>query len=140
MARCPPPTGYICTPNRSMPHLLRPIFTAFRAAALLVAVLLVLGLNQRAVSVWRVPVGKARVAAAPRAEVVKQKVLLEATAALAHFVAPLPLAWLPPVAGGRAWLPGLRRALAAPRLRAGVAAAAVFRARLLGRALSPQAP
>ena len=122
-----------------MLQLLRPVFTAFRATALLVAVLLVLGLHQRAVSVWRVPAGKARLAAAPRATVVKQKVLFEATAALRHFVAPLPLAWLPPVAG-RAWLPGLRRALAVPRLRAGVAAAAVFRARLLGRALSPQAP
>ena len=120
-------------------QLLRPVFTAFRATALLVAVLLVLGLHQRAVSVWRVPAGKARLAAAPRATVVKQKVLFEATASVGHFTAPLPLAWLPSVAG-RAWLPGLRRALAVPRLRAGVAAAAVFRARLLGRALSPQAP
>ncbi len=124
-----------------MLQLLRPVFTAFRATALLVAVLLVLGLNQRAVSVWRVPVGKTRLAAAPRATVVKQKVLLEATASLGHFVAPLPVAWLPLLAGtsGAPWA-ALRRALAVLPVRAGVSAGAVFRARLLAVALSPQAP
>ncbi len=127
-----------------MLQLLRPVFSAFRAAALLVAVLLVLGLNQRAVSVWRLPAapaGKARLAAAPRATVVKQKVTLEATAALAHFVAPLPVAWLPLLAGYSVapWA-ALRRALAVLPVRAGVSAAAVFRARLLVGALSPQAP
>ena len=123
---------------------LRPVFTAFRAAALLVAVLLVLGLNQRAVSVWRLPnppAGKVRLAGAPRATVVKQKVTLEATASLAHFVAPLPVAWLPLLAGSSAspWAM-LRRALAVLPVRAGVSAAAVFRVRLLAVALSPQAP
>ena len=102
--------------------------------------LLVLGLNQRAVSVLR-PVGKGetRLNLPTRATVVKQKVLLEATTALDHFVAPPAVAWLP-AAVPAMWLPALRRALAVPRPCAGIRAGEIFRARLLAVALSPQAP
>ncbi|GAC1370135.1 MAG: hypothetical protein NVSMB30_08540 [Hymenobacter sp.] len=121
--------------------LLSRFWFSLRFALLAATVLLVLGLNQRAVSVLRLPAGKGetRWAAPPRATVVKQKVLLEATAALDHFVAPLAVAWLPAAVPGL-WLSALRRALAVPRLRAGVRAGEVFRARLLAVALSPQAP
>ena len=81
--------------------------------------------------------GTTRVA---KATVVKQKVLLEATAAVKYLVVPLAAAWLPTPAAATAWLPALRRALAVPRLRAGIRAGEVFRARLLAVALSPQAP
>lgn len=70
----------------------------------------------------------------------KQKVLLEATGSLKHLVAPLAEAWLPLPVLNATWRPALRRALAVPRLRAGVRAGEVFRARLLAVALSPQAP
>lgn len=121
--------------------LLSRFWFSLRFAWLAASVLLVLGLNQRAVSVLRVPTSPAesRFAAPPKATVVKQKVLLEATPALAHFVAPAAVAWLPGPAGN-GWLPQLRRALAVPRLRAGVQAGEVFRARLLAVALAPQAP
>ncbi|HEX8660093.1 MAG TPA: hypothetical protein VF690_21295 [Hymenobacter sp.] len=116
---------------------------SLRFAWLTVSVLLVLGLNQRAVSVLRLPAGngQTRYAAPPKATVVKQKVLLEATASSDHFVAPAVEAWLPSAAPTQ-WLPTLRQALAlaAPRLRAGIRAGEVFRARLLAVALSPQAP
>jgi hypothetical protein len=71
--------------------------------------------------------------------VVKQKVLLEATTTLDHFVAPPMVAWLPSAVPAM-WLPALRRALAVPRLHAGVRAGEFFRVRLLAVALSPQAP
>ena len=121
--------------------LLPRFWFSLRFALLAASVLLVLGLNQRAVSVLRLPVGKGetRLAAPPKATVVKQKVLLEATATLEHFVAPPVVAWLP-AAVPAMWLPALRRALAVPRLHAGVRAGEVFRARLLAVALSPQAP
>ena len=124
-----------------MPPVLSRFWFSLRFALLAASVLLVLGLNQRAVSVLRLPAGtgETRLAAWPKATVVKQKVLLEATASLDHFVAPLRVAWLP-TAVPTVWLPGLRRALAVPRLRAGVRAGEVFRARLLAVALSPQAP
>ena len=114
---------------------------SLRFAWLAVSVLLVLGLNQRAVSVLRLPAGsgQTRYAAPPKATVVKQKVLLEATASSDHFVAPAVEAWLPSAAPTQ-WLPTLRQALAVPRLRAGIRAGEVFRARLLAVALSPQAP
>ena len=121
--------------------LLSRFWFSLRFALLAVSVLLVLGLNQRAVSVLRLPVSKGenRYTAPPKATVVKQKVLLEATTAPDHFVAPPAVAWLP-AAVPALWLPALRRALAVPRLRAGVRAGEVFRARLLAVALSPQAP
>ena len=122
--------------------LLSRFWFSLRFALLTASVLLVLGLNQRAVSVLRLPVGKGdtRLATPPKATVVKQKVLLEATTALDHFVAPpAVVAWLP-AAVPALWLPALRRALAVPRLRAGIRAGEVFRARLLAVALSPQAP
>ncbi|OGX85462.1 hypothetical protein BEN47_14740 [Hymenobacter lapidarius] len=121
--------------------LLSRFWFSLRYALLAVSVLLVLGLNQRAVSVLRLPVskGETRLTAPPKATVVKQKVILEATATLDHFVAPLAMAWLPGAVPAM-WLPALRRALAVPRLLAGVRAGEVFRARLLAVALSPQAP
>lgn len=121
--------------------LLSRFWFSLRYALLAVSVLLVLGLNQRAVSVLRLPMSKGehRFAASPKATVVKQKVLLEATATLDHFVAPLAVAWLPSAVPAM-WLPALRRALAVPRLLAGVRAGEIFRARLLAVALSPQAP
>ncbi|WP_310392382.1 hypothetical protein [Hymenobacter sp.] len=124
-----------------MPTLLSRLWFSLRFALLAASVLLVLGLNQRAVSVLRLPAGQgeARFTTWSKATVVKQKVLLEATAAPDHFVAPLAVAWLPAAVPGL-WLPALRRALAVPRLRAGVRAGEVFRARLLAVALSPQAP
>lgn len=120
----------------------RHFFTSLRFVLLTCSVLLVLGLNQRTVSVLRLPApkGQARFTAPPKATVVKQKVLLEATASLAHFVAPAADAWLPATPTLPTWLPALRRALAAPRLCAGVRAAEVFRTRLLAVVLSPQAP
>ena len=125
-----------------MPHLLFRLRFYARFTLLTVSVLLVLGLNQRAVSVLRLPApkGQARFVAPQKATVVKQKVQFEATAALAHFVAPLADAWLPAPATRSVWLPGLRRALRAPRLCAAVFAGEVFRRRLLAVALSPQAP
>ncbi|MBO2010546.1 hypothetical protein [Hymenobacter negativus] len=120
--------------------LLSRFWLSLRFAWLTATVLLVLGLNQRAVSVLR-PVGKSETTwtAPTRATVVKQKVLLEATASLKHFVAPLGTAWLP-LPATTTWLPTLRQLLAAPRLLAGIRAGEVFRARLLAVALSPQAP
>ncbi|WP_201977324.1 hypothetical protein [Hymenobacter rubidus] len=123
-----------------MSLLLSRFWFSLRFALLAATVLLVLGLNQRAVSVLR-PVGRGetRLNLPTRATVVKQKVLLEATTALDHFVAPPAVAWLP-AAVPALWLPALRRALAVPRPRAGVRAGEIFRARLLAVALSPQAP
>ena len=129
-------------PFAAMSQLLARFWFSLRFAWLAATVLLVLGLNQRAVSVLRLPqgTGQTRLVAPPKATVVKQKVQFEATASLKHFVAPLADAWLPMPTLGTAWLPALRRALAVPRLRAGVRAGEIFRARLLAVALSPQAP
>ena len=110
---------------------------SLRFALLAASVLLVLGLNQRAVQVLG-PAPAMGTLAPAKALIVRQKVLLEATPALAHFVAPA-VAWLPTTAGNM-WLPQLRRSLAAPRPCAGVRAGEVFRARLLAVALAPQAP
>lgn len=132
-----------------MSILLSRFWFSLRFAWLTATVLLVLGLNQRAVSVLRLPEGtsETRLAAPPKATVVKQKVQFEATASARYLVAPLPVAWLPvawlpvPVPALAAmWLPKLRRAMAGPRLLAGVRAGEIFRARLLAVALSPQAP
>ncbi|RYY19111.1 MAG: hypothetical protein EOO36_06535, partial [Cytophagaceae bacterium] len=92
-----------------------------RVALVALPVLLLLGLNGRTVSVLR-PLGapaQSRVSAAPRATVIKQKVVLEAASPLGSYVAPVfALGWLPgtlPAAG----LPRLvRRALAAAPLAA----------------------
>ena len=125
------------TPYCLMSALLSRFWFSLRFALLAATVLLVLGLNQRAVSVLR-PVGKGE-ARFVRATVVKQKVLHEATASAKYLVAPPLAAWLP-AAVPNLWLPTLRQALAVPRLRAGIRMGAVFRARLLAVALSPQAP
>ena len=124
-----------------MPLLLSRCWFLLRFTLLAASVLLVLGLNQRAVSVLRLPAQPSRAQLAPlRATVVKQKVLLEATISLAHFVAPLPVAWLPQPAFDATWRAGLYRAIAAAPLAAGLSAGHFFRARLLAVALSPQAP
>ncbi|UYZ63033.1 hypothetical protein [Hymenobacter weizhouensis] len=111
-----------------------------RFALLTASVLFVLALNHQAVSTLRVPAGgAARVGLPPKAAVVKQKVTLEATGHLHMLVAPAADAWLPwpdPLS----WRPALRRALAVPRLRAGIRPAVMFCARLLGASVSPQAP
>ena len=125
------------TPYLPMLALLSRFWFSLRFALLAATVLLVLGLNQRAVSVLR-PIGKGE-ARFTRATIVKQKVLFEATASGKHFVAPPLVAWLP-AAVPNLWLPTLRQTLAVPRLRAGIRMGAVFRARLLAVTLSPQAP
>lgn len=103
-------------------------------------VLFVLALNHQAVATLRAPVGQGARAGLPaKAAVVKQKVTLEATGPLVLHVAPAADAWLPSPAPHR-WGPALRRALRVPRPQAGIRPAAVFCARLLVVALSPQAP
>ncbi|QKG57642.1 hypothetical protein GKZ68_14015 [Hymenobacter sp. BRD128] len=114
-----------------------------RVALVALPVLLLLGLNGRVVSLLR-PASPAttQLSTAPRATVVKHKVLLEAASPLGSYVAPaFALGWLPATLPA-AWLPRLvRRAVA----RAPVGAPAGFvaqvcRQRLLEAALSPQAP
>lgn len=114
-----------------------------RVALVALPVLLLLGLNGRTVSLLR-PVGPARsqLSAAPRATVIKQKVLLEAASPLGSYVAPaFALGWLPE-AMPAAWLPRLvRRAVVAATANTSSAfVAQLCRQRLLGAALSPQAP
>jgi hypothetical protein len=114
-----------------------------RVALVALPVLLLLGLNGRTISLLR-PASPARslVSAAPRATVIKQKVLLEAASPLSSYVAPaLALEWLPGTLPA-AWLPRLvRRALATANVNAPSAfVAQLCRQRLLGTALSPQAP
>ena len=114
-----------------------------RVALVALPVLLLLGLNGRTVSLLR-PASPARsqVSAAPRATVIKQKVLLEAASPLGSYVAPaLALGWLPGTLP-TAWLPRLvRRAVAAAKANGSSAFVAQWcRQRLLGTALSPQAP
>ena len=114
-----------------------------RVALVALPVLLLLGLNGRTVSLLR-PAGPTRsqVSAAPRATVIKQKVLLEAASPLGSYVAPaFALGWLPE-AMPAAWLPRLvRRAVATAGANPpGAFVAQLCRQRLLGVALSPQAP
>ncbi|QKG53657.1 hypothetical protein [Hymenobacter sp. BRD67] len=114
-----------------------------RVALLALPVLLLLGLNGRTVSLLRP--GRptpAQLSAAPRATVVKQKVLLEAASPLGSYVAPaFALAWLPGILPA-SWLPRLVRRVVA-RLYAGnsgASVALVCRLRLLATTLAPQAP
>jgi len=114
-----------------------------RVALVALPVLLLLGLNGRMVSLLR-PVSQpaSPLVLAPRATVIKQKVLLEAASPLASYVAPaFALAWLPGTLPA-AWLPRLvRRAVAlAPVAAPATFVAQLCRQRLLGAALSPQAP
>ena len=106
-------------------------------------VLLLLGLNGRMVSLLRpTPPAGAQASAAPRATVIKQKVVLEAASPLGCYVAPAGAAWLPPTPLG-SWQPRQRRAGARALATGGAPAAFVAqgcRQRLLRRALSPQAP
>jgi hypothetical protein len=115
-----------------------------RVALVALPVLLLLGLNGRTVSLLR-PVGapaQSQASAAPRATVIKQKVVFEAASPLGSYVAPpFALGWLPD-ALPTTWLPRLvRRAVAAaPLVPAGAFVALRCRQRLLSGALSPQAP
>ncbi len=114
-----------------------------RVALLALPVLLLLGLNGRTVSLLR-PASPAQtqISAAPRATVIKQKVVLEAASPLGSYVAPAAgLGWLPPALPAT-WLPRLvRRAVAAAPLAAPAAfVAQACRQRLLAAALTPQAP
>ncbi|MBX0291075.1 hypothetical protein K3G63_11525 [Hymenobacter sp. HSC-4F20] len=111
-----------------------------RFALITATVLMVLGLNHQAVATLRVlPAGGAtRVAAGPRAAVVKQRVSLEATSPLGFFVAPAADAWLPQPLE----LPSAQWLTARPKGPRPLPSAVPdwFRARLLVAALSPQAP
>ncbi|NML67400.1 hypothetical protein HHL22_19530 [Hymenobacter sp. RP-2-7] len=113
-----------------------------RVALLALPLLLLLGLNGRTVTLLRPapPVGSSA-SAAPRATVIKQRVLLEAASPLAHYVAPAALGWLP-IALPAAWRPRLahRAVAAAPRGAAAAFVAQLCRQRLLGTALQAQAP
>jgi hypothetical protein len=130
------------TPFNAMQVILSRFWFSLRFTMLAASVLLVLGLNQRAVSVLRLPAGQTdtRFSAPPKATVVKQKVLLEATTALSHFVVPAADAWLPLPSYAATWLRGLRLQLAHMAPAPGIGAGEIFRARLLAVALSPQAP
>ncbi|MFD1873541.1 hypothetical protein [Hymenobacter bucti] len=115
-----------------------------RVALVALPLLLLLGLNGRTVSLLR-PVNtpaQSRLSAAPRATVIRQKVVLEAASPLGAYMAPaLALGWLPGTLP-TTWLPRLvRRAVAAaPLAEAGAFVALLCRQRLLSAALSPQAP
>ncbi|WP_375437597.1 hypothetical protein [uncultured Hymenobacter sp.] len=112
----------------------------FRFALLTATMLFLLSLNHQAVATFRVPTGKTtRVGQPTKVAVVKQKVTLEAVGTVDLQTAPPTDAWLPGPAP-YSWLPAMRRALAASRPHLGIRPAAVFRARLLIAALSPQAP
>jgi hypothetical protein len=126
-----------------MPYSFSQFKHLLRVALVALPVLLLLGLNGRTVSLLR-PASPAQtqVSAAPRATVIKQKVLLEAASPLGSYMAPaFALGWLPATMPA-AWLPRLvRRAVAATRVNAPSAfVAQLCRQRLLGAALSPQAP
>ena len=114
-----------------------------RVVLVALPVLLLLGLNGRTVNLLRpTPLAGAQASAAPRATVIKQKVVLEAASPLGSYVAPaFALGWLPPtpLAG---WQPRLlRRAVALAPVGAPAAfVAQLCRQRLLVAALSPQAP
>jgi hypothetical protein len=115
-----------------------------RVALVALPVLLLLGLNGRTVSLLR-PVGtpaQSQASAAPRATVIKQKVVFEAASPLGSYVAPaFALGWLPD-AMLASWLPRLvRRAVVAAQYKpTGAFVALLSRQRLLRAALSPQAP
>jgi len=113
-----------------------------RVALLALPLLLLLGLNGRMVTLLRpaAPVGSSA-SAAPRATVIRQRVLLEAASPLAHYVAPAALGWLPATLPA-AWLPRLvrRAVMAAPLAASALFVAQRCRQRLLGAALQAQAP
>ena len=106
-------------------------------------VLLLLGLNGRMVSLLRpTPPAGPQASAAPRATIIRQKVMLEAAAPLGSYVQPaLVLGWLPPTPLTH-WQPRqVRRAVAVAPVGAPAAfVAQLCRQRLLVAALSPQAP
>ena len=114
-----------------------------RVALVALPVLLLLGLNGRTVNLLR-PASPAhtQLSAAPRATVIKQKVLLEAASPLGSYVAPaFALGWLPSSAFAGWRLRLVRRAVAAAPVGASAAfVAQLCRQRLLSAALSPQAP
>jgi hypothetical protein len=114
-----------------------------RVALLVLPVLLLLGLNGRTVSLLR-PASPAQtqVSIAPRATVIKQRVMLEAASPLGSYVAPAEaLGWLPFTLPAT-WLPRrVYQALATAPLGAPVAFGSQLSCQqLLRTALSPQAP
>ncbi|TVT40497.1 hypothetical protein FNT36_13545 [Hymenobacter setariae] len=127
-----------------MYNSISPFKRFLQIALVALPLLLLLGLNGRTVSLLR-PVStpaQSRLSAAPRATVIKQKVVLEAASPLDTYVAPaFALGWLPATLPA-AWLPRLvRRAVAAaPIVEAEAFVALLCRQRLLSTALSPQAP
>ena len=127
-----------------MHNSISPFKHFLRVALVALPLLLLLGLNGRTVSLLR-PVSapaQSRLSIAPRATVIKQRIVLEAASPLGAYVAPaFALGWLPDMLPA-AWLPRLvRRAVAAPPLlQAGTFVALLCRQRLLSVALSPQAP
>ncbi|UOQ72345.1 hypothetical protein [Hymenobacter cellulosilyticus] len=109
-----------------------------RFTLLTATLLFVLSLNHQAVATYRVPVGKeTRVGAGPKAALVKQKVLLEATAPLGLWLAPAADAWQPDFEP-LVW-PRLQQQAAILQPRPS-AVPDLFRSRLLVAALSPHAP
>lgn len=125
------------TPNTLL--FLTAFLPRLRFALLTATVLFVLSLNHQAVATLRVvPVGKTAHVTAGRTAVVKQRVTLEATSPLGHFLAPAADAWLPlpaPLAAP-VWRPVGRKE---PQPRP-CAVPDLFRTRLLVAALSPHAP
>jgi hypothetical protein len=114
-----------------------------RVALLALPVLLLLGLNGRTVSLLR-PASPAQtqVSIAPRATVIKQRVMLEAASPLGSYVAPAEaLGWLPFTLPAT-WLPRrVYQALATAPLGAPVTLRSqLLCQQLLRTALSPQAP
>ncbi len=114
-----------------------------RVVLVALPVLLLLGLNGRTVSLLRpTPPAGTQANAAPRATIIKQRVVLEAASPLGNYVAPASaLGWLPPTPLAH-WQPRqVRRAVALAPVGAPVAfVAQLCRQRLLVAALSPQAP
>ena len=113
-----------------------------RVALLALPLLLLLGLNGRMVTLLRplAPAGS-RLSAAPRATVIKQRVVLEAASPLGHYVAPAALGWLPGLLP-TTWLPRLvgRAGAAAPLGAPAAFVAQLCRQRLLAAVLMAQAP
>lgn len=125
-----------------MPHSTHQLKHLLRAAFLALPLLLLLSLNGRTVTLrCPVPAAGTRLGEATRGTVIKQRVMLEASAPLTHYVAPAALAWLP-ATQPQHWLPRfVRRAVAAAPLAAPTTfVAQLCRQRLLGTVLAPQAP
>ncbi|WP_303310367.1 hypothetical protein [Hymenobacter sp. BT730] len=113
-----------------------------RLQLLALTLLWVLGLNNQAVAMLRLPEPAAaratHIGATPRAAVVKQKVSFEATAPLGVWLAPATDAWLPVVRPLVGW--PLAAASLLPVPARDPASSSTFCTRLLGTSVSPHAP